>query len=103
MCTWLSMRPGISVRRPQSITVALAARMGRSDTSDAVAFDQQLEAAPELVVLGIEEFEILEVHLRHGPDLARVEDGGSTRKRGSSIAARDAADAAHATRSLQAR
>ena len=33
MCTWQSIRPGISVRPPQSTTSALSARIGRSETS----------------------------------------------------------------------
>ena len=32
-CTWLSISPGISVRPPQSITVASGALIGRSETS----------------------------------------------------------------------
>ena len=45
-CTWLSIRPGISVRPPQSITLALGEldRLGR-DLLDRVAFDHQFMAA----------------------------------------------------------
>ena len=32
-CTWLSIRPGISVRLPQSITLALEALIGLADIS----------------------------------------------------------------------
>ena len=32
-CTWLSIRPGISVRPPQSMTLALASLIGLAETS----------------------------------------------------------------------
>ena len=64
--TWLSIRPGISVRPPQSMTAASGALIGRAETSlMLLAFDQQLVAAAQLVVLGIEHLEVLEVVLRH--------------------------------------
>ena len=61
-CTWLSIRPGISVRPPQSMTIGVRRldRLGR-DLPDHVALDQQLVAAAQLVVLGIEHLEVLEM------------------------------------------
>ena len=67
-CTWLSIRPGISVRPPQSMTLAVCKldRFGR-DFPDRVAFDDQFVAAAQFPGLGIEHFEILEMVDIHGP------------------------------------
>ena len=67
--TWLSIRPGIMVRPPQSITSA-PRRLDRlvGDLPDGLALDQKLEAALELADLGLEQLEIPEQKLGHrGP------------------------------------
>ena len=59
--TWQSIRPGISVRPPQSITSASGALIGLSETSlDRVALDEQLVAAAQLADLGLEHLEVHE-------------------------------------------
>ena len=64
--TWLSIRPGIMVRPPQSITSAPCGldRLVRGFL-DLVALDQQLVAALQLADFGLEQLEILEQKLRH--------------------------------------
>ena len=64
--TWLSIRPGIMVRPPQSTTVGARGldRLVRRFL-DLVALDQQLETALQLADFRLEQLEVLEQKLRH--------------------------------------